>query len=120
MHHIRNLFGYFIAGFCAMFLWGKVVEIINIGDLGNWIAAVVIIGPMWYINHYLGLIRHSDEMAFIDMAFGIGFAGIFKALFTGTGFDGLMESMPTFVLLVLGGSFGGYMATIVEKRWIKL
>lgn len=119
MHHLRNLLGYFIAGVFAMYLWPIFVDFLNMGVFGNWIAPIFIIGPMWYLNHYIGLIKHDEEMAFIDMAFGIGFAGIFKGLFIGVGYLGFMQSLPTLILLILGGSFGGFMATLVEKKWLK-
>jgi hypothetical protein len=115
MIFIRNLLGYFIAGLCAMYLWGKVVDLLNIGIIGNWIAAVVIVGPLWYINHHVGLIKNSDESAFVDMAVGIGFAGIFKGLFLGAGWSGFVQTLPTLILVIAGGSFGGYLATVVEK-----
>ncbi len=115
MHHIRNFIGYFIAGFCAMLLWPMLADFLNIGLFGNWIAAVLIIGPLWFINHHIGLIKHHEESAFVDMAIGIGVAGLSKGYFI-DGLSGLFESLPTLILVILGGSFGGFLAYIVEKR----
>lgn len=117
--HLKTFLGYFMAGFCAMYLWPKVTEVLNIGIFGNWVAAIIVVGPLWYINHYLGLIKHHEDSAFVDMAFGIGIAGIFKGLFMGAGFEGLLASLPSLIIVILGGAFGGLMAIIVEKRWIK-
>jgi hypothetical protein len=49
------------------------------------------------------------------MAVGIGFAGIFKGLFLGAGWSGFVQTLPTLILVIAGGSFGGYLATVVEK-----
>ena len=112
MKFLRSTIGYMIAGMIVMSVWGAFADAYGIG--GGWFAALIIIGPMWFMNHYLGLIKHDADSAFVDMGLGIAFAGIFRDAFI-NGFDTLSSSVPTFLLVSLGAALGGFVAAKIEE-----
>lgn len=112
MRFLRSTIGYMIAGMIVMSVWGAFSERYGIG--GGWLAALIIIGPMWFLNHFLGLIKHDADSAFVDMGLGIAFTGIFRDLFR-TGFHNLIASVPTMVLVIVGAILGGLLAAKIEE-----
>lgn len=112
MKHVGTMIGAAIAGMFVMSVWGAFVD--QAGIIGGWFAGLIIIGTMWLMNHNLGLI--NNDGAFVDMACGIGVAGYMKGIFV----DGIqvgIDSLPTLLLVLLGGALGGFMAVQVEKYW---
>lgn len=104
MKFLRSTVGFAIAGMFVMSIWGDWAG--AYGNIGGWFAAVAIIGPMWFLNHYVGLIDNPADHAFVDMAWGIAWVGIFRDVF-GTGGNGLdfgrlVSSLPTIGLLTVG------------------
>ena len=55
MKHIRNTLGFFVAGIFVMGL--QVAMLVAYGIGGGFAGAIIIIGPLWYLNHKLGLIH---------------------------------------------------------------
>lgn len=110
---LRTAIGGTIAGLFAGGVWGQFAAE-RYGIIGGWFAAFVIIGLMWFMNHYVGLINNSVEGAFVDMATSIGTACIVRDICL-KGFDKIPASMPTFICLAVGGCIGGYLAHIVQK-----
>nr|WP_313127014.1 hypothetical protein [Proteiniclasticum ruminis] len=89
------------------------------GNLGGWFAAVAIIGPMWFLNHYIGLVDNPGDHAFVDIAWGIAWVGIMRDVF-GTGdnaFDlgRLVSSLPTIGLLTVGALLAGLAINAFNK-----
>ena len=113
---LRTAIGGTIAGLFAGGIWGAFAG--EYGILGGWAAALVIIGLMWFMNHYVGLIHNSSEGSFVDMATAIGTTCIVRDLFM-NGASELPASMPTFVFLAIGGCIGGYLASVVQKSMDK-
>lgn len=112
MKFLRSTIGYMIAGMIVMSVWGAFAEAYGIG--GGWFAALIIIGIMWFLNHFLGLIKHEPDSAFVDMGLGIAFTGIFRDVFN-NGFDTLAGSLPTIGLVIVGAVLGGYVAAKIEE-----
>lgn len=112
MKFIRSTIGYMIAGMIVMSVWGAFADAYGIA--GGFFAAVIIIGPMWFMNHYLGLIKHDADSAFVDMGLGIAICGIFRDAFL-NGFSGITDSLPTILLVIVGASLGGWVAAKVEE-----
>ncbi len=104
MKFLRSTVGFTIAGVFVMSIWGDWAG--AYGNIGGWFAAVAIIGPMWFLNHYIGLIDNSKGLAFVDMAWGIAWVGIMRDVFGvgGNSFDlgRLVESLPTLGLVTVG------------------
>ena len=46
---LTTILGGFLLPFAILVLWGRLVE--RLGPFGGWLAAAIIIGPIWYLNH---------------------------------------------------------------------
>jgi len=109
MKHLGTIVGTAIAGMFVMSVWGKFVEAYGIG--GGWFAGLAIIGTMWFLNHYIGLV--NNDGAFVDMALGIGVAGTMRGVFEG-GMQAGIASLPTLAVVLIGGIAGGLTAYKLE------
>ncbi len=110
MKHLGTIIGTAIAGMFVMSVWGAFAGAYGIA--GGWFAGLIIIGTMWFMNHYIGLVHNKG--AFIDMALGIGVAGTMRDVFN-NGIQAGVESLPTLITVIVGGIIGGYMAAKLEK-----
>jgi hypothetical protein len=115
MKFLRAVLGYMIAGMFVMAVWGKMASDPVIGIFGGWFAALSIIGIMWFMNHFLGMIHHDADSSFVDQGLGIAFTGIFRDFFMKDGVASLTLSLPTIGLVCLGAVIGGVLAVLVEK-----
>lgn len=111
MKFLRSTLGYMIAGMLVMSVWDAFSA--QYGIVGGFFSAFIIIGPMWFMNHYVGLIDNPDEHAFVDMALGIGITGISRDFFLKGGSE-LVETLPTLFLVVLGAVIGGLVSAAIE------
>ncbi|MCI3028819.1 hypothetical protein LMF32_06875 [Desemzia sp. C1] len=112
MKFLRSTLGFMIAGMIVMSVWDGFVG--SYGIVGGYFAAFIIIGPMWFLNHYVGLIDNPDEFAFVDMAVGIGITGIFRDIFL-KGASEFIDTIPTLLLVMLGATIAGLVAAAIEK-----
>ena len=108
---VRSTLGFMIAGMLVMtafdaFAW-------QYGLAGGVFATFIVIGPMWFMNHYVGLIKNVDGHAFVDMTMGIGLTGIFRDTFI-KGIPAFVDSIPTLALVVLGAVLAGFVAAAIE------
>lgn len=117
MKFLRAVLGYAIAGMIVMSVWGPFVGVWGI--IGGWLAAFAIIGPMWFLNHFLGLIHHDADSGFVDMGLGIGLVGLFRDTFGLEGVDTFMAAMPTLGLVAVGAILGGFVAAKIEENMEK-
>lgn len=113
MKLLRGTIGYMIVGMLAMSVWDVFVG--QYGIVGGFFAAFIIIGPMWFMNHYVGLIKNEEGHAVVDMGMGIALTGLFRDTFM-KGVPALVDSLPTILLLMLGAIIGGLVAAAVEKN----
>ncbi len=113
MKMIRSIIGYAIAPIYVFTVWGAFVN--DLGVIGGWIAGFAIIGPLWFIMHYSNIIPQSTKAAFVDIGLAIGVGGIAQGVFSGLGVQGLIEALPTILILSLGAIVGGYAASTVSK-----
>ncbi|WP_432409239.1 Lin0368 family putative glycerol transporter subunit [Wukongibacter sp. M2B1] len=109
MKHFGTILGTAIAGMFVMSVWGKFADAYGIG--GGWFAGFIIIGTMWFLNHYVGI--HNNDGAWVDMALGIGVAGTMRGVFE-SGIEAGIASLPTLGVAILGGIAGGYAAYMLE------
>lgn len=117
MRIVRAIIGGFIAAIVINGGWGVFVE--NIGPLGGVLAATVLIGTMWFLNHYIGLIPNENNCAFIDMGLSISIACIFRDIIRLGSIKLITTSIPTFVLVIIGGAIGGTISVFVKKEMLK-
>ncbi|MBR0576335.1 hypothetical protein KCG48_08255 [Proteiniclasticum sp. BAD-10] len=118
MKFVKSTVGFAIAGMFVMSVWGDWVG--KYGNLGGWFAAVAIIGPMWFLNHYIGLIQNDGDHAFVDMAWGIAWTGLMRDVF-GTGentfdFQRLISSLPTIACLTIGALLAAIAINAFNKK----
>lgn len=114
MRHLGTVVGSCIAGIFVMSVWGSFVG--KYGIAGGWFAGLAIIGTMWLLNHYIGII--NNDGAFVDMALGIGVAGTTKVMFL-EGVQSGISAIPTLVVVVLGAAAGGFVAYLLEQELAK-
>lgn len=107
MKFFRGMIGFCIAGMIVMSVWTPLAE--NYGIFGGYLAAFIIIGPMWFMNHYVGLIENDEDALFVDMAVGIGICGIMRDVFMQGGGE-LVSSLPTIGLVAIGAVLAGIVA----------
>lgn len=114
MKFLRAVLGYAIVGMIVMSVWGEFAG--EWGIIGGWLAAFAIIAPMWFLNHFLGLIHHDADSGFVDMGLGVGLVGLFRDTFGPGGMDAFMKAMPTLGLVLVGSVIGGIVAAKVEEH----
>lgn len=110
MKHFGTIVGTAIAGIFVMSVWGAFAEAYGIG--GGWFAGLAIISVMWFLNHALGIL--NNDGAFVDMAVGIGMAGTMRDTFL-HGIGALTSSLPTLIVVLVGGICGGIAAAKLEQ-----
>lgn len=114
MKYFRTIVGAAIAGIFVMSVWGAFVGKYGIG--GGWFAGFIIIGTMWFMNHYIGLIENPAGAGAVDMAMGIGIAGTTRDMFLAGSITPGINAMPTILLVVLGGIAGGICAAMFSAN----
>lgn len=113
MKFIKSTFGYFLASIIINGFWGIFTN--KFGPFGGYIAALCLTGSAWYINHYLGLIKHDEDSAFIDMGLGVAICLVTKGYIL-NGINSIISSIPTFICIVVGAILGGYVSVLIEKN----
>ena len=116
MSFFKNTFGYFLAAVIINGFWGVFIN--KFGNFGAYGAAFFLTGSMWYINHYIGLIKHDKDSAFIDMGLGIAICLVTKGYII-NGVNSVISSIPTFICVAIGATLGGYVAVLIEKNVIE-
>lgn len=111
MKFLRSMVGYMVAGAIVMTVWN---ELGSFGIFGGYLAAGIIIGPMWFMNHYINLTGNEDDAAFVDMGLAIGVCGIMRDTML-NGSEAFMGSLPTIMLVIVGAIVGGVVAAAFEK-----
>ena len=115
MKWLRSLLGYTIAGTIVMSVWS---EMGSYGIFGGYAAAIIIIGPLWFLNHYLDLSDNSSDASFVDIGLAIGVAGIMRDTFI-NGSAEFVSALPTIILVSIGAVLGGVCAAVIEKDMAK-
>ncbi len=105
-----------IAGLFVGSVWGAFAG--KYGIAGGWFAALILIGPLWFMNHYVGLITNEGDGSFVDMGLGIGVACFMRDAFK-LGVSSTMESLPTLLLVATGAVIGGIAAASIERHMAK-
>ena len=118
MYHagiITSIFGAFAVTFTVLMSWPKLVK--DFGPIGGFMAAALIIGTFWVVNHKLpgfgfstGLLNDADGLPmqfclihqgnrgsapWVDMGWAIARGGLLK------------EAFPRWLVIILGGIVGG-------------
>lgn len=133
MYHagiITSIFGAFAVAFTVIWCWPKLVK--DFGPIGGFVAAALIIGTFWIVNHKLpgygfstGLLTDAEGLPmqfslihqgargsapWVDMGFAIAMGFVFADTLCapkGTRVALLKEMMPRWTVIILGGILGG-------------
>lgn len=100
---ITTFAGAFIFPFLIRLCWGKFCD--DWGMIGGWMAAGMIVGTTWCLNHGVGLIVQSPDSAWVDMAFAAG-AGLFAA--SAASGDNIGKGFVNLAVALVGGTLGGF------------
>ena len=111
---LRASLGFFLAGFLIPTVWSFLAS--HFGLFAGFIAAIVVIGPVWYINHYRALIHLNTGDIGVDMGAGVAVSVFVRDSIT-HGIFGSFAALPTSFFLILGAVFAGYLAMRIEK-WL--
>ncbi len=112
MKNFRSFIGYLIAATIIPLVWGSLVNIAGIS--GGLVATLLLVAPIWYLNHHLNLVDNKSGVAFVDMGLAIAIGGIFRDTFL-LGGSQLAASWLTIILVVVGGLAGGLASAVIEK-----
>ena len=133
MYHagiITSIFGAFAVTFTVLMSWPKLVK--DFGPIGGFMAAALIIGTFWVVNHKLpgfgfstGLLNDADGLPmqfclihqgnrgsapWVDMGWAIAMGFILADVLCapkGTRGGLLKEAFPRWLVIILGGIVGG-------------
>ena len=107
--YVFTIFGSFIFTLVVILYFGKLVE--KIGVAGGFIAAMLIPGTMWIVNHGLDkhLIIQSGDV-WIDMADSVGIGVLISSVIQG---GKIKKSKTTLCAAVAAAVIGGYVLTII-------
>lgn len=106
---LTTILGGFLLPFIILLLWGRLVD--RFGAWGGWLAAVIIIGPIWYLNHGMShpLIVQQGPV-FIDMGFATGLGVLTYGLCKGISFQSHRANL---LAALLGGCLAGIILFIL-------
>ena len=115
MKFIKSLGGYFLSAMLVIGLWGYFIE--SLGIMGSFIAALLLVGPCWYLNHYKNFLSHKENDIFVDMALAIAVAAMVKSALSTEkiSIELLLESFPTFYYLGIGAILGVLFSNYLRK-----
>ena len=123
MKFLRGVVGYTFAGMLVMSVWGPLTAFTGSPGsvlVGGIFAAFFIVAPMWFMNHYLGLVHHSSDSAFVDMGLAIGVCGTMRDVFmSDNGLQLLIDTIPTLGLVAVGAIAGGVVSGLILKDMAK-
>lgn len=98
---IATVAGGFLFPFLIRLMWGKLVE--HFGPIGGWMAAGMIVGTTWAINHGTGMIFQSGE-AWVDMGLAAGVGLVVASALRG---GKVSKALPNILAALVGGMAGG-------------
>ncbi|WP_294377455.1 Lin0368 family putative glycerol transporter subunit [uncultured Clostridium sp.] len=104
---VTTIIGAGIFTFIVIILWDKFVN--RLGAIGGFIAAMVIPGTMWILNH--GTAKHLIQQSgnvWIDMAWAVGIGVLVSSIIQGGNFK---KSRITMFAAIVAGIVAGYMLT---------
>ena len=104
---IATIVGAFIFPFVIRLMWGKMVE--HWGAIGGWMAASMIVGTIWTLNHGVGLMTQSGAV-WVDMGLAAGI-GLFVASAARGGKVG--EATNNLLAALVGGILGGLILSFI-------
>lgn len=104
--YLSTFAGSAICGGFAFGIWPELWK--TYGLMGGWLAATLIIGIMWYMNHYNGAILNPPGKIWLDQGWCIGSAGITWGIVRFQGdITNFFYAVPTLICCLIGGALAG-------------
>lgn len=104
--YLSTFIGAAICGGFTFGIWPEMWK--TYGLLGGWTAAVLIIGIMWFMNHYVGVIDNPSGKIWIDQGWCIGSGGIAWGIVRfGGDITAFFLTVPTLLCCLIGGGLAG-------------
>jgi uncharacterized membrane protein YfcA len=116
MTFIKTTLGYFLAALITATIWPFLVN--TFGLIGGFLAAPLLITPLWYLNHRKGLIYQPKEAVFIDMSLAIAVSAWLRDMLRND-INGFTLSLPTLITVSIAGIFAGLFVVFVNRYWEK-
>lgn len=111
--HVSTFIGGAIAGSLSFGIWPEMWK--SYGILGGFCTATVVIGIMWYMNHWLGVIENAPGKLWVDQGLPIMGAGIAWGVVRFYPHTHVAQILPTLVCCVIGGALAGWAAHHVKQ-----
>ncbi|MXQ48065.1 hypothetical protein GRB29_01345 [Streptococcus pneumoniae] len=111
---MRAILAYAFAATAIGILWPTFAA-----PFGAWagvVAGAVVIGPVWYLVHYRGLIPQGSERKAVDMGGAIGTSVLVKTALSSDS-QALFQALPTLLLVLIGAALAGCLMAYLERRW---
>ena len=107
---LSTIFGSAIFGILVILFWRKFVD--KLGSPGGFIAALIIPGTMWVLNHGIenSLIKQSGSV-WIDMAIAVGIAMFISSKIQG---GKIKEAQGTLIAVIVATVLSGYVLTVIN------
>ena len=100
---LLTIIGSFVFAFLVLTAWGRLVN--SLGPIGGYIAALMIPGTMWILNHGIkNHLIHQTGRVWIDMAWAIGIGVCVSSKIKG---KEIFKAKNTIIAAVVGGILGG-------------
>lgn len=100
---LLTIIGSFVFTFLVLSLWGRLVN--SVGPIGGYIAALMIPGTMWILNHGIkNHLIHQTGSVWIDMAWAVGIGVCVSSKIKG---KKIFKAKNTIVAAVVGGMLAG-------------
>lgn len=100
---VLTIIGSFVFTFLVLTVWGRLVN--SAGPVGGYIAALMIPGTMWILNH--GIKNHfiyQTGSVWIDMAWAVGVGVCVSSKIKG---KKIFKAKNTIIAAIIGGFIGG-------------
>lgn len=114
---LSTFVGSAIVGALAFGIWPEMWK--SYGIMGGFLTATVAIGPMWYMNHYLGIIRNPAGTLWIDQGLPIAAAGMSWGVVRFYPNCHIVHALPTALCCMVGGCLAGWVAHLVLQQMEK-
>lgn len=112
--YLSTFIGSAICGGFCFGIWPEMWK--TYGLLGGWMAAVLIIGVTWYMNHYNGVISNPDGKLWLDQGWCIGTAGIAWGIVRfGGDISAVLTTIPTLLCCLVGGGLAGVAVWVIRS-----
>jgi hypothetical protein len=111
--HISTFIGGAIVGSLSFGIWPEMWK--SYGIMGGFLTATLVIGTMWYMNHWLGVMENATGKLWVDQGFPIMGAGIAWGLVRFYPDAKFYHILPTLICCVIGGLLAGWAAHHVKQ-----